>query len=221
MGAAIGFAQTTLSMLKNEDWGKLDFCEYALILLKRIHVLLICLGGYILISTSLMTMVGGLAHASELLNSIKVDRYAALLLAGYGSSRFLTATLFKHSPLRWREIFIEHLREELKLRLIQLHAGLCDVPKKVLEEKAYPFYQQHQVQIASDLKSPQALSVKSKDYPLQTRYLMEWQGYRETARLLEKNDRLFSLRSFLCPLGTVMILAVLIYLLYSFSFFRL
>jgi hypothetical protein len=230
MGAFIGFAQTMLSMFKKEDWGKLDFCEYILILLKQLHLLIICLLSYIVIITCLLAVLGDLADASQFLNPVKTDRYALLLLAGYVPSKILSwLTLTKRLKLppsgidsvilKWRELFIENLKESLKLRLIQLHAGL--VASKQVEEKLYPFYKQHRVQIAVDLGSPKASRIHPKDHAFLTRCLMAWQGYHETALMLGKTGRFFKSRPFLCPLGTLIILGVVIYLLYFFGFFYL
>ncbi len=90
-----------------------------------------------------------------------------------------------------------------------------------MEEKLYPFYEQHKSQIARDLKFDKARRVHPKDYPLMTRCLMEWQGYYETAKLLGKTGALFNLRPILCPLGSLILLTILIYALYRLGFFNL
>jgi hypothetical protein len=231
LGAAIGFAQTALGMLKAEDWGKLDFCEYALLALKQIHILIICLLGHVVVvAASLFVILDGLSGALPQLDSKPLTRGAMLLLAGYLPSRMLSwfalvrqlrtpVSGIDSIVLKWREIFIEHLREALKLRLIQLHCRL--VSERLMQKKLYPFFQQYKSQIAHDLKFDKARRVHPQDYALMTRCLMEWQGYRETAKLLGQTGVLFKLRPLLCPLGSLILLAVFIYALYFLGFFNL
>lgn len=232
LGAALGFIQTALGILKKEDWGKLDFCEYLLQLLKQIHVLTLCLLGYVIIPAGLFTLLHGISSTSTLLNtSDPTLRYFLILLAGYIPTKTLSwFTLAKpvRLPLsgvdalilRWREIFIEQLREEFKLRLIKLHCELsrCEEPMK---KNLYSFYEQYKDCIARDLKSGKARRLHPDDYALLTRYLIEWQGYYATARMLGKKGFWFDMRPTLCPLGTLTILGLIIYLLYYFGFFSI
>lgn len=232
LGAAIGFFQSALSMLKEEDWGKLDFCEYLLLLLKQIHVLTFCLLCHVVISAAFFTVIYSFSYTHLLLNSTEPQiRYALLLLAGYLPSKTLFWLAFVkrlRKPLsevdliilRWREIFIEQLRTELKLRLIQLHCRLQ--PRgAVLEEKLYLFFENHKTQIARDLNFKKALKVHPKDYALMTRCLMEWQGYHAAAGLFAKKGFLSSWRRVLCPLGTMSLVALSLYLLYRLGFFSI
>jgi hypothetical protein len=232
LGAALGFIQTALGILRKEDWGKLDFCEYLLQLLKQIHVLTICLLGYALISAALFTILNSVAYTALLLNqSAPGVKYFLVLLAGYVPTKALSwLTLVKRVKLplsgvdalilRWREIFIEQLREEFKLRLIKLHCDLSD-SDEVMKKKLYLFYEQYKDCIARDLKSDKARRLHPEDYALLTRYLVEWQGYYSTARMLGKKGFWFDRRQALCPLGTLTILGLLIYLLYHFGFFAI
>jgi hypothetical protein len=180
----------------------------------------------------LFIILDSLSGTLLLLDSVKPEtRYALLLLAGYLPSRILSwfalvrqlrtpVSGLDSIVLKWREIFIEHLREALKLRLIQLHCSL-HVSEQVMEEKLYTFFQQYKSQIAHDLKFDKARRIHPQDYALMTRCLMEWQGYHETARLLGKTGVLFKLRPVLCPLGSLVLLALFLYALYSLGFFNL
>jgi hypothetical protein len=232
LGAALGFFQSALAMLREEDWGKLDFCEHAWILLKQIHLLIICLLGYVFIAAALFAVLSGMSLSLQPAYSVQPDfKYALLLLSGYLPSKILSwLTLFKpiRAPLsgidslvlKWREIFIENLRKELKLRLIKLHCSLHG-SEQAMAEKLYPFFEQHKFYIANDLKFPKALRVHPEDYPLMTRTLMEWQGYYETARLIGKKGFLFHLRPLLCPLETLSLLGIILYALYLLGFFHI
>jgi hypothetical protein len=230
LGAALGFIQTALGILKKEDWGKLDFCEYLLQLLKQIHVLTVCLSGYVIISAALFTTLNSVSYTSLLLNQSDPGlKYFLILLAGYVPTKALSwFTLAKRVRLplsgvdtlilRWRELFVEHLREEFKLRLIKLHCELSH-SDEAMKKKLYLFYEQYRDCIARDLKSDKARRLHPEDYALLTRYLIEWQGYYATARMLGKGGVWFERRPVLCPLGTLTILGLIIYLLHLFGFF--